>query len=401
MARVQHEKTVFRVGPGEDYDRRTPLEKGVLLLITGETGGWLLADLGGGDLGWVEGTDVEWLDKPVAGRPVPAVDNKLRNVLIRRASPGTADASDETYVDLQMTRRTSFDIVETAEPPSLLVRLHRTTLMMHEIAVYAGDRLVRSASLQQPRADVVELRLPLAGRALWGWQAKYGTSPNLASDPPGHDFTRVAKENLRLAIKGPPRRSGRLGGITVVIDPGHGGPDSGAVGVNGLEEKDVNLSVGLALKQELEHRGARVVMTRKVDRAVAADVEHELAARVDIAQTSGGTLFISIHHNARERIEEARIAQGVFIYYYRPQSADLGRMLADPVADAQGARVRAYVWRSFHVIRPPAMPSVLVEAGFISNPEEEQKMRAPDYAKRVAMGLADGVERFLDARLGD
>lgn len=385
VARVIHEAAIFRVGPGEDFDRRTPLSKGALLSVRGQTGTWLVADLGGGDRGWVEQKDVEWVEGAA-----PA--NQLRNVLIR---PGNG----ETYVDLQMSSRTSFDVVEGVSPPSLIVRLHRSTLVMHEIAQYAGDPVLGDATVAQPQANVVELRLPLAGRASWGWRAVYGASVNLPADPPGHDFSKVTPETLRLAVKWPPARSGHLTGVTVVVDAGHGGPDLGAVGLAGLQEKSVNLDVSLALRQSLERRGARVVMTRDSDRAVSPSVDLELPARVDVAEASRGTFFISIHHNARPRVEDGRVSHGVFVYYYHPQSAELARALMDPVADAQGERVRAFVFRSFHVTRQPYMPAVLIEVGFISNPDEERKMRVSGYAQRVADGVADGVERCLDKAL--
>jgi N-acetylmuramoyl-L-alanine amidase len=390
VALVKTEKAVFRVGPTTDHDRRTPLERGVRLQIIGQAGTWLLADLGAGDRGWVEEKDVTWSDD----LPVECL---LRNILIRPAS------GRQTFVDVQLSGRASFDLFEA--PHALVLRLHRTTSTMNELAQYDGDPLLGPAEVHQVAPDVVELRLPFE-RGPWGWGVSYGASPNLPGDPPGHDFTRVAAENLRIALAWPPgatdprpaAKAAGLDGVTVVLDPGHGGPDSGAVGVGGLPEKDVNLRVALAARDALVRRGARVVMTRDTDRAVAADVEHELSERVDIARAAGGNVFVSIHHNARPRIEDSRIAHGVFVYYYQPWSGDLARALMDPIADVQNERVRAYVFRSFAVIRQPYMPSVLIEAGFISNPDEERKMRDPAYARRLGEAVAEGVARFVDGR---
>jgi N-acetylmuramoyl-L-alanine amidase len=267
---------------------------------------------------------------------------------------------------------------------------------MHELAQFAGDPLIKAAALEQVAPGLVELRLDLHGRGLWGWRAAYVASPRMAADPPGHDFSHVAPQTLRLSLRWPPQAMS-LDGLTVVVDAGHGGPDTGAVGVGGLAEKSANLAVSNALRDGLQGRGARVVMTRDEDRAVAATEADELSRRVAIGRDSGGTVFISVHHNARPIVEDARMARGTYIYYYRQQSADLAKALVAPVARAAGERHAAHIWRSFHVTRQPYMPSVLLEITFISNPEMEKAMGG-DYAQRVAAGVIEGLEAFLAGR---
>lgn len=394
VARVTLDRAIFRVGPTEDHDRRTPLEKGTLLLIRGRSGEWLRVELGGGDCGWVEEKNVAW----VSG--AKAADAVLRNVLVR-------PLTEQTRVDVQLTERVPFDIVEVADPPTLVLRLHRTTSKIHEIAQYGLDPLVGAASVRQIEPQVAELRFPLERRGAWGYRVGYGASPNAPLDPPGHDFRGVAPENLQILLSHPPDLApGRgpvaagqpLRGITLAVDPGHGGDDPGAVGVGGLQEKDINLAVCQALRRSLERRGGRVIMTREADNSVAARHEDELAQRVEVGRAGGADLFISVHHNARPRIDDARIASGVFVYYYQLWSAALARALVDPTANAQSQRVRAYVFRSFAVTRQTTVPSVLVEVGFLSNPDEEQKMRAADYADRVGEAIAAGVEQFFAER---
>lgn len=394
VVRVTQERAIFRVGPTEDHDRRTPLEKGTVLLVRGRSGAWLRVELGGGDCGWVEERHVAWMSG------AKAADGILRNVLIR-------PLARQTRVDVQLTERVPFDVLEVADPPMLILRLHRTTSKIHEIAQYDIDPLVGAASVRQTDPQVVELRFPLERRGAWGYRISYGPSPNLAVDPPGHDFRRVAPEDLQILLSHPPDLAPKpspvsagmpLGGVTVAVDPGHGGDDPGAVGVGGLQEKDINLAVCLSLRRALERRGARVILTRQGDSTVAARHEDELAQRVEVGRAGGADLFISVHHNARPRVEDARVASGVFVYYYQRWSATLARALVDPTAQAQAQRVRAYVFRSFAVTRQTSMPSVLVEVGFLSNPDEERKMRAPDYADRVGEGLAVGVEQFFAER---
>ncbi|MBM3462731.1 MAG: hypothetical protein FJX76_11575 [Armatimonadetes bacterium] len=385
VVRVRHDDAIFRVGPGDDYDRRTPLKAGVMLAVHGRFGAWLRADLGGGDAGWVQEKDIHW-ERPGTRLPTAHV----RNILVRPAPNNVR----ETYVDIQLTRRLAFEVIEEA-PDRLTIRLHPAILMMHELAQFVGDPAIRSATLEQIVPGRVDLRLRLSG--LWGWRASYGASARLATDPPGHDFSKVTPEVLRIAIKWPPARRD-VGGLTVVVDAGHGGDDPGATGVGGLREADANLAVALAFRDLLTARGARVVMTRETDRTVAASHDAELATRVTVGKEAGGDLFISIHHNARPVIADSRVARGTYVYYYRQQSADLARALTEPLAKAAGESDRAWVWRSFHVTRQPFMPSVLVEITFISNPDMEAAMRVPDYSKRIAEGLLRGLEAFMVER---
>lgn len=381
---------VFRVGPDAEYDRRTPLEAGTRLRVTREQDGWLCADLGAGQEGWIKASDV----RDVSGEPWEI--NRLRNVLVR---PGAG----ESLVDLQMSRRVPYDVLEDTATSSLIVRLHDTQLMMHEVLELSGASEVKGASVRQVDKGHVEIRVQLAMPFVWGWTASYGPLVASRVDPPGHRFADISPVALGLRVRPAPvlsRAPGlRLQGLTVVVDPGHGGEDPGAVGLAGTREKDVNLAVALALRERLVARGARVVMTREADETIG-NARTDLETRVRKAREENGHIFVSIHHNARARVEDGRVARGVYVYYYRDQSADLARALTEPVAKALDEPFRGHVWRSFHVIRPATMPSVLVEVAFLSNPAEEQRMREASWAPRVADGLAEGILSFVRARCG-
>lgn len=379
---------VFRVGPDADHDRRTPLEKGTRLRVTREKGGWLRADLGAGQEGWVKAADVCEVSE---GCWEPS---RLRNVLVR---PGEG----ETWVDLQVVRRVPYDVVEDPARGELTVVFHDTRLVMHEVLQFGATAGIAGVSVRQVDATHVEARIRLGRKAFWGWSASYGELPVSPVDPPGHHFQDSSTLALRLRVRQAPAWAGSgadaLRGLTVVVDAGHGGEDPGAVGRDGTREKDVNLAVARAFRDRLVARGAQVVMTRQGDETVG-DADHDLQRRVEIAREGRGHLFISIHHNARARVEDGRVARGAYVYYYREQSSDLARAMAEPLARALGEEHYGHVWRSFHVTRPPLMPAVLVEVAFISNPDEEAKMRLPGWAPCVADGLVKGLEDFLRER---
>jgi len=175
---------------------------------------------------------------------------------------------------------------------------------------------------------------------------------------------------------------------TVVIDPGHGGEDVGAIGPTGLHEADVTLSIGRLVADALTRKGIPVTLTRTDDTAVA------LEDRPDIAQRSGGIVFVSIHANAALSIA----VEGTETYYETPESEPLAALVQDEVVQALGEPDRGVRTADFYVIANASMPAILVETAYISNPAEEEKLRDPAVQRRIADAIARGIARFLAAR---
>jgi N-acetylmuramoyl-L-alanine amidase len=225
----------------------------------------------------------------------------------------------------------------------------------------------------------------------------------------------------------PPPVPGYLRALqTVVLDPGHGGNDPGAIGVGGLREKDVTLRLAMALRPKLEARGFSVVMTRNGDRTLS------LEERTAIAEASRGDVFISLHANAAPR----RALNGIETYYpdanherhslrvaarengvSRAQLNALQRTLANlrlSEVSPQSRRLAEHVQSEmvtgmprefrpvvdlgvkkgpFYVLFLSSMPSVLVESGFVTHAKEAKRLRDDRYvnalAEQIAQGLAD------------
>lgn len=234
----------------------------------------------------------------------------------------------------------------------------------------------------------------------------------------------VAKTVVRKAMKpGKIRR--------IVVDPGHGGKDPGAVGHSGLQEKDVVLAVGLTLAKKLkEELGIDAVMTR------STDVFVELQERTAIANQVGADLFVSIHANASLN----RSASGVETYYLNLAKTEKAAQLAarengtslekvsllqavlfDLMAnyklndsahlaeEVQKALYRRLADRyppvrnlgvkqgPFYVLVGATMPSILVESAFISNEREEQKLADGHYQEQTAEGILDGISAYISS----
>ncbi len=174
----------------------------------------------------------------------------------------------------------------------------------------------------------------------------------------------------------------------VIIDPGHGGTDSGAVGPTGLRESDVTLGIGRLMQQAFERQGVRAVLTRSDDGAVA------LEDRPDIARREGGIVFISIHANASQSSGK----KGTETYYGTRESQALATVVQSEVVQALGEPDRGVRPADFYVIVNAPVPAVLIETAFISNPGEERLLRDPAVQQRIADAIARAVVRFLAAR---
>jgi N-acetylmuramoyl-L-alanine amidase len=181
-----------------------------------------------------------------------------------------------------------------------------------------------------------------------------------------------------------------LNRTVIAIDPGHGGRDPGAIGVDGIQEKDIVLSVAHQVQRLLQERGYGVVMTRTDDREVL------LQPRVDMAVQANAALLVSIHANALDRSG----IHGIETYYLRPDSAELAAILHRSLVRATGAADRGVRRARFFVVRetPVGMPSVLLELGYVTNPTEGRKLATAEYQAILARAIADGIETFLRSR---
>jgi N-acetylmuramoyl-L-alanine amidase len=168
---------------------------------------------------------------------------------------------------------------------------------------------------------------------------------------------------------------------TIVIDAGHGGFDRGGVPGQRISEKDKTLDVALRLRQILRSAGYRVVMTRDGDFFVP------LPTRVAIANSYRDATFVSIHFNCAPRSG----ANGIETYYYRGDSAALAARIHRNVVAGAPSENRGIRRRGFYVIRKTAVPSVLVECGFLTNPTEGGLALSAQYRQQLAEEIANGI----------
>ncbi len=305
-----------------------------------------------------------------------------------------------------------FDLYPTTPPDPLLALIREKELAEQQAAAAVKDALGELiGKLGKPLPGVPAPALPPVAAA---------SAPPRQTPAPEAMLPTMAQSRIdRLVI--------------VAIDPGHGGEDPGAVGPSGLREKDVVLSVALQLREHLNRNpGMRAMLTRDADFFVPLDQRVAKARRVQ------ADLFISIHADAfftsrargasvfalsdrgasssaarwmAERENAADLVGGVNL---KAADATVMRTLLDMSTSAQikdslklGSEVLLRIGKvgklhkgsveqaGFAVLKAPDIPSILVETAFISNPEEESRLRDPDYQAQLVDALASGVQRYF------
>jgi N-acetylmuramoyl-L-alanine amidase len=298
-----------------------------------------------------------WIDlpgAPIRPRTIPA-GGALREVRIGRPDPST------TRLVLEFLPGTRLD------PRQLrLVGTARDRWRMEISGLRPGSLLaVGEGDVEAPAAWTPRRPSP-----------RLGTSPGFVpSGPPSAEgLPQVPRGRFR-----------------VVIDPGHGGPDPGAVGIDGLRETDVVLDVSLQVARLLQARGVQVLLTR------TSEVDVDLPPRVSLANSSGADVFVSLHANALSM--DRPDVNGIETFYFaggRSQSLaeaiQQQLMAISPGTPDRGARPGR-----FFVIRRTVMPSALAEMGFVTGEVDAPRLADPAYRRRLAQAVAAGILNYLGA----
>lgn len=188
--------------------------------------------------------------------------------------------------------------------------------------------------------------------------------------------------------------AGALEHVCILVDAGHGGYDGGARAISGgLWEKEYNLQMAQQIQSALEAQGAQVIMTRTEDKAFADRKRPDLNARLQMAKDGGADILLSIHMNQYHDPTES----GPQVFY-RKNNAD-SRLLAGCLQEAligglQPARVRSAMAGDYYMLSL-TIPSVLIECGFISNPQEAKLLLDADYQKQLAEAVSAGVCEYI------
>jgi N-acetylmuramoyl-L-alanine amidase len=360
---------------------------------------------------------------------------------------------DYTRVSLELDRDVTWDVHELGKgapgkPGRVYIDLKKCRLGKSVKDITIGDGLLKGARVGQYKSDVVRVVLdtehikdfkifPLSdpARLVIDVRGERPTEisrlePSIAAMPERVVVPKLEEQPITSEKRSrPPKKTGISKIRRIVVDPGHGGHDPGAVGPTGIQEKDIVLSIGLKLKDLLiEELGLDVVMTR------STDIFIPLEERTAIANKVGADLFLSVHANAASN----RSASGIETYYLNLAKTDkvaqlaakengttlekvsvLQAILFDLMANYKlndSAHLADEVQKSLHkkirsrhsdvknlgvkqgpfyVLVGASMPSILVETAFLSNSTEESRLKDPAYQEMVAEGILDGVRTYI------
>jgi len=355
IAEVIVDAGVARTGPSTDHSRLTPLPKGTLATITGREGEWIRLDYGA----WIKAEEVR-----VSKASVPPKS------IIRSVSARQIPGATQVIFPLQVPVPVS---VQQGDRTFTLT-LYNTTAQT-DIIRLDDNPLISRLDWQQVAPNQVQYTFNLKSGQQWGYQLKYeGTS-------------------LVLTLRHSPTTSSQTGkpltGITILLDPGHGGKEPGAAGPNGYLEKDVNLSVSRLLRDELVARGATVYMTREDDSTVS------LQERMAIIDRLQPAIALSVHYNSLPDYGDAFNTNGVGTFWYHPQAHNLAVFLQKYMVEKLNRPSYGVFWNNLALTRPHSAPSVLLELGFMSNPFEFEWVTNPQEQSKLAATLANAITEWF------
>lgn len=361
VAEVTAESGIARTGPSTDYSRLTPLSKGTQATITGREGEWLRLDYGG----WINSKETRILLGAVPPRSL------IRSISARQISGAT-----EIVFPLQVPVPVSVNQGDR----TLTLNLHNTTAQT-DIIHLNDDPLISRLDWQQLNPSQVQYTFNLKFQQQWGYQLKYeGTSLVLTlRHPPQksmqrHDISRLYNS---------------LSGVKILLDPGHGGAETGAKGPTGYPEKDINLVISQLVRSQLEQRGAIVYTTRDSDKDVS------LPERVSMIDKLQPAIAISLHYNALPDGGDAMNTKGLSAFWYHPQAHNLAVFLHNYLVKHLNRPDYGVYWNNLALTRPTTAPSVLLELGFMINPTEFEWIVNPQEQQKLAQAIADGVTEWF------
>ena len=194
----------------------------------------------------------------------------------------------------------------------------------------------------------------------------------------------------------------------ILIDPGHGGIDGGAKSQSGTIEKDINLQIALKLRDNLEEKGYKVCMTRESDeglyqegKTVKEKKREDLKKRVSLKTETNCDIFVSIHQNM---FPQSKCYGAQVWYASNENSYNLATVVQESIKQTvkdNNKRVAKPAAEAYLILRDKHEgASILVECGFLSNPDEESRLKSEDHQNLIVEGISDGIDKYFEGDIG-
>jgi N-acetylmuramoyl-L-alanine amidase len=336
---------------------------GVLLQVDGIIGDYYRIYLNRNEQGLVHKKDVKILSK----------EHLKPSYFIQYASAGPSGEMD--VVNIPYPEQVPYAIYPEPDQNRIRIALYGVKTSSTWLTHKKGMKVIDNITWQQSTPETYELIINLKTDKIWGYEL-------------------VKKDrSLQFQIKHPPQFStdekGRsMKGLKVAIEAGHGGRNTGATGLSGMLEKEVNLKVALLLEKICLENGVEVVQVRDTDEYMT------LLEKRNIVEASDAHLHVSIHANsAGTRGDYLRVG-GVSTYYHNPFWADFAGIMYDDLLELPLDKFGVVGSFNYLVTRISSRPAILVEQGFMSHAEDEEKLASPEFRQAMAEKIFQGIINF-------
>ena len=370
VVEVTADAGVARTGPSTNHSRLTPLPLRTKARVTGKEGEWLRLDYGG----WIKAEETQ----PVLGNVPPR--SIIRGIFSRK---------EKSTTEIIFPLQTPVPVEIQQKGNSITLTLHNTTAQTDTIRL-DNDPIIKRLDWQQVSPTRVDYTFELKTEQQWGYDFRYEGSNLVFSLRHPPNITSLANNELEQLIEPENIDLDRpLSNIEILLDPGHGGEETGAKGPTGYPEKDINLLMSELVEQELTRLGAKVYLTRDTDRDLSLEERTAAIAKLQ------PDLAISIHYNALPDDGDAENTKGISTFWYHAQAHAPAIFLHDYLVNKLNRPDAGVFWNNLALTRPHNAPSVLLELGFMINPQEFEWITDEREQQELAKTLAAGIKEWF------
>lgn len=387
--KVTAEVLNVRNGPGLSYDIISQARKNDRLKVIAEENKWYKVTLASGDIGWVASWLVENVDVSAAsnssGKVVATLANVRANADINAKVIDTVNKNKMvTVVSSQngWTQVTYDKVTGWIKSDFIKVEGASTddTTALQKLTIREANTNIRDdASIS---GNLLETAQPGTTYDIIGSKNSW-YEVKTAAGTTGYVANWVVSVAASEQAAKPEVTS--LSEATIVLDAGHGGNDTGAIGNNGTYEKTIALKTAAAIKAQIETTGAKVIMTRTDDSYIG------LATRANSTNKHGADAFLSIHFDSTE---EPNTVSGTSTYYYNDNDQDFATTLNTQLETSMPLENHGIKYGDFQVLRENTAPSLLLELGYINNNYDETTINTDDYRQKVAQAVTNGLINY-------
>jgi len=340
---------------------RTELGPGVILKTSGKIGRNFRVRLSNTETGFISEDDVE----VIAGRKAQPLYS------VTSMSCGPSAKSD--VVSIPYLEPVPYEVYPDPDGKRLVITLFGVESAATWVSHRTGCRVIDKLTWEQTTPETFRVYVNLKTEKIWGYDIR----------PSGRSLVL----NVRYAPEFDPAGERPLAGLKIAIEAGHGGSGTGAIGLSGLVEKDINLDLSFRLGELCNTMGAEVVQVRDSDRDMT------LIEKRDIAIKAGADMLISIHANAGGRGYLS--VAGTSTYWHNPFWAPLAQSIYDRLLETGLGEFGVVGSFNYTVTRATQMPAVLVEQAFMTHAEDEEKLADPEFRQQMAVKIYEGIVDYL------